>query len=265
MSDAGLKPVHTVSAMDQSGALQNVNIAGEHPLTITLDGHEIVTLMTIGEHPEELVLGYLRNQRLVENFSDIAHIMVDWVHERADVKTVEGKETRDLKQKLAGKIVTSGCGQGTLFSCSMDKLYDVDLQGVRLKQSEIYMLLRIVAKKNQVYRQAGAVHACALCFKTQVLIFFEDVGRHNATDAISGRMWINDITGSDKILYTTGRITSEIVIKGARMGIPVLLSRSGITHMALEIARDLKMTIVGRAKNKRFLVYNGHENIVFDS
>ena len=144
----------------------------------------------------------------------------------------------------------------------MESLYDVEMPNLQIKQSQIYELLKKLAKKNHIYRQAGAVHACALCCETRVLIFIEDVGRHNATDAISGRMWINDISGRDKILYTTGRITSEIVIKGARMGIPAILSRSGVTHMALELARDLKMTIIGRAKNKRFLVYHGYGNVL---
>ncbi len=264
MSNSALNPTNAVEAVDQLGKVVNVNIASEHPLTIKLNDEEIVTLMTIGTNPEELVLGYLHNQRLIENISDIDQIMVDWTKELADVKTKDISKPLDLKTKLSKRIVTTGCGQGTLFSCSLDKLYEIKLSKIKVKQSQIYLLLKSLSKQNGIYKKAGAVHGCALCQKDQSLIFIEDVGRHNATDAISGRMLINGISGEDKILYTTGRLTSEIVIKAALMGISVLLSRSGITHMGLEIAQDLNLTMIARAKNKRFLVYNGHENIEFD-
>ncbi len=264
MSDAGLNPTRTIKVMDHTGKIQEVGVASEHPLTIKVDGQEIVTLMTIGTNPEELALGYLRNQKLMEDLDDIAEVTVDWTHETAEIKTTGQKAPLNIESKLSTRIVTSGCGQGTLFSCSLDKLYELDLPQVKVLQSDVYKLLKGLARKNEIYRQAGSVHACALCQKEVVLIFIEEVGRHNATDAISGRMWINNISGHDKMLYTTGRVTSEIVIKAAQMGIPVLISRSGVTHMALELAQDLKMTIIGRAKQSRFLVYHGHENVVLD-
>jgi FdhD protein len=264
MSDAGLNPARTIEVMNHAGEIKKVGVASEHPLTIKVDGQEIVTLMTIGTNPEELALGYLRNQKLMDDIDDVAEVMVDWTHETAEIKTFGNKAPLDMESKLSTRIVTSGCGQGTLFSCSLDKLYEVVLPRVKVLQSEVYSLLKGLARKNEVYRQAGSVHACALCQKNKVLIFIEEVGRHNATDAISGRMWIRNISGHDKMLYTTGRVTSEIVIKAAQMGIAVLISRSGVTHMALELARDLKMTIIGRAKQSRFLVFHGRENVVLD-
>ena len=264
MSNAGLNPTRTIKVMDHTGELRQVGVASEYPLTIKVDGQEIVTLMTIGTNPEELALGYLRNQKLMTDLDDIAEIMVDWTHETAEVITRGRNAPLDIESKLSTRIVTSGCGQGTLFSCSLDKLYELDLPRVKVFQSDVYNLLKGLARKNEVYRQAGSVHACALCQKEKVLIFIEEVGRHNATDAISGRMWLNSIAGHDKMLYTTGRVTSEIVIKAAQMGIPVLISRSGVTYMALELARDLNMTIIGRAKQSRFLVFHGHDNVVLD-
>ena len=264
MSNAGLNPTSTIKVMDHTGKLREAGVASEYPLTIKVDGQEIVTLMTIGTNPEELALGYLRNQKLITELDDIAEVMVDWTHETADVTTTGKKAPLDIESKLSTRIVTSGCGQGTLFSCSLDKLYELDLPRVNVLQSDVYNLLKGLAKKNEVYRQAGSVHACALCKKDKVMIFIEEVGRHNATDAISGRMWLNGIAGHDKMLYTTGRVTSEIVIKAAQMGIPVLISRSGVTYMALELARDLNMTIIGRAKQTRFLVFHGYDNVILD-
>ncbi|SMC65691.1 FdhD protein [Desulfocicer vacuolatum DSM 3385] len=264
MSNAGINPARTMEVMDHAGEIKEVGVASEYPLTIKVDGREIVTLMTIGTNPEELALGYLRNQKLLENIGDIAEVNVDWTHETAEITTHGHNTPVEIESKLSTRIVTSGCGQGTLFSCSLDKLYEVDLSGVTVLQSHVYSLLKGLARKNEVYRRAGSVHACALCEKDRVLIFIEEVGRHNATDAISGRMWIENITGAGKMLYTTGRVTSEIVIKAAQMDIAVLISKSGITNMALELARDLKMTIIGRAKQSRFLVYHGRENVVLD-
>lgn len=264
MSNAGLNPTRTMEVMNHAGEIREVGVASEYPLTIKVNGQEIVTLMTIGTNPEELALGYLRNQKLMDDIDDIAEVMVDWTHEAVEVKTHGHKAPLDIESKLSTRIVTSGCGQGTLFSCSLDKLYEVDLPRVTVLQSHVYSLLKGLAKRNEVYRRAGSVHACALCEKDNVLIFIEEVGRHNATDAISGRMWLRNISGHGKMLYTTGRVTSEIVIKAAQMGIAVLISKSGITNMALELARDLKMTIIGRAKQSRFLVFHGRENVVLD-
>lgn len=264
MTAAGLVPTHEVEVLDQSGSSQRVRIAGEFPLTLKVDGMEIVTLMTLGMYPEALALGFLRNQRLIENIEDIQTVDVNWERETVNIFTRHGKGIVDWQEKLSKRTVTSGCAQGTVFSCTLDKLYENRLPRTHVHQSVIYNLLKALANHNQVYREAGAVHGCALCMDAQILIFVEDVGRHNAADAISGRMWLDRISGRDKIFYTTGRLTSEIVMKAARMEIPTLLSRSGITHMALELARDLGITMIARAKGNRFLVYNGGENVIFD-
>lgn len=265
MTAAGLAPTQEVSAIDEHGDLRQLSVAGEFPLTLKVDGQEVVTLMTLGTHPEELALGYLRNQRLIENIAEIASVTVDWEHERVDVSTSRGQGIIDWEAKTSKRTVTTGCAQGTVFSCTLDKLYDVRLPAVLIRQSTIYGLLKSISAYNELYKKAGAVHGCALCESTEVLIFVEDVGRHNAADAISGRMWLEGIDGGNKIFYTTGRLTSEIVMKAAHMGIPVLLSRSGITHMGLELAHDLGVVMIARAKGKHFLVYHGHQQVDFDA
>ena len=265
LSNAGLSPTHAVVAKDQFGDQRDVHVAGESPLTLKVDEKEIVTLMTLGTHPELLALGYLRNQRLIENIEDIKSVSIDWEQETALVITNSGKEISNWQEKLAKRTVTTGCGQGTVFSCTLDKLYDQKLPQVQVKQSLLYELLRTITQYNEIYKQAGAVHGCALCKDVEIINFVEDVGRHNAADAISGGMWLENITGEDKIFYTTGRLTSEIVMKVTLMGIPILLSRSGVTHMGLELARDLGVTMIARAKGKAFLVYNGQENIIYDA
>ena len=265
MSRQGLAPTHAVTVTNQFHEQREVQVAGESPLTLKVNGRELVTLMTLGTHPEELALGYLRNQRLLEDISDIASVEVDWERETVDIMTCEGREITDWEEKLSKRTVTSGCGQGTVFSCTLDKLYDVQLPKVALKQSKIYDLLTAITRFNEIYKRAGAVHGCALCHDTEILKFVEDVGRHNAADAISGWMWLEHVTGADKIFYTTGRLTSEMIMKSAHMGIPVLLSRSGVTHMGLELARDLGIVMIARAKGRAFLVYHGTEQIEFDA
>jgi FdhD protein len=265
LSNSGLAPTHAVVAVDQFGEQRDVRVSGESPLTLKVDEREVVTLMTLGTHPELLALGYLRNQRLIEDISDIESVDVDWDKESVQVITRSGNGISNWQEKLSKRTVTTGCGQGTVFSCTLDKLYDKKLAQVQVKQSLIYELLRSINDYNEVYKQAGAVHGCALCLGNEILNFVEDVGRHNAADAISGSMWLEDISGEDKIFYTTGRLTSEIVMKVAHMGIPILLSRSGVTHMGLELAEDLGVTMIARAKGKAFLVYNGSENIIYDS
>lgn len=265
MSAAGLSPTHAVAAVDEFGKTRDVHIAGESPLTLKVDEREVVTLMTLGTHPEELALGYLRNQRLIEEIDEIKSVHVDWNKETVWIETRSGQGVVDWETKLTKRTITTGCGQGTVFSCTLDRLYDLSLPQVRLRQSLIYELLREISDYNEIYKQAGAVHGCALCQNAKILTFVEDVGRHNAADAISGRMWLEGVAGEDKIFYTTGRLTSEIVMKTAHMRIPVLLSRSGITHMGLELAQDLGVTMIARAKGKHFLVYNGAQNILFDA
>ncbi len=265
MTDAGLDPAHEVEATDEFGEKRQVQIPGELPLTIKVDGMEVVTLMTLGTQPEALTLGYIRNQKLIEDISEIKSVQVDWDREVVEVETRQGTGISDWQEKMKRRIITSGCGQGTIFSCTVDKLYEVNLAKPSLLQSDIYELISNVGKLNDVYRAAGAVHGCGLCSATESLMHTEDVGRHNAADAISGRMWLQDIPGDDKIFYTTGRLTSEIVMKTAFMGIPTLLSRSGVTQMGLELARELGMTMIARAKGRHFLVYHGTDNITFDA
>lgn len=265
LSNSGLTPTHAVVAVDQFGEQRDVRVSGESPLTLKVDDREVVTLMTLGTHPELLALGYLRNQRLIDDIADIKSVDVDWDKESVQVTTRGGHGISNWQEKLSKRTVTTGCGQGTVFSCTLDKLYDKKLPQVQIKQSLIYKLLRSINDYNEIYKQAGAVHGCALCQGTEILNFVEDVGRHNAADAISGSMWLEDISGDDKIFYTTGRLTSEIVMKVTHMGIPILLSRSGVTHMGLELARDLGVTMIARAKGKAFLVYNGSEHIIYDN
>ncbi|MDG0996857.1 MAG: formate dehydrogenase accessory sulfurtransferase FdhD [Gammaproteobacteria bacterium] len=264
LSQAGLTPTHAVSATDQYGEPRAVRVAGESPLTLKVDDREVVTLMTLGTHPELLALGYLRNQRLLDNLDEIKSITVDWQREVADVCTNSGGGISNWQEKLANRTVTTGCGQGTVFSCTLDKLYAERLAQKPIKQSLIYALLANISKHNEIYKQAGGVHGCALCEGDKILNFVEDVGRHNAADAISGAMWMEGTHGANKIFYTTGRLTSEMVMKVALMGIPVLLSRSGVTQMGLDLARDLGVSMIARAKGKAFLIYNGVENMVFD-
>ena len=265
MTQAGLAPTYPVSATDELGQQRDLRIAGELPLTLKVDRREVVTLMTLGTHPEELALGYVRNQRLIERIEDISAVAVDWDRGVVDITTTHGNGIVDWEQKLSKRTVTTGCGQGTVFSCTLDKLYDLHLPRVQIRQSQIYGLLRTLASENEIYRSAGAVHGCALCEGTRVHVFIEDVGRHNAADAIAGRMWLDRLTGADKIFYTTGRLTSEIVMKAANMGIPVLLSRSGITHMGLELAQELGIIMIARAKGEHFLVYHGASDVVLDA
>ncbi|ROR32326.1 formate dehydrogenase accessory sulfurtransferase FdhD [Inmirania thermothiophila] len=261
MTRAGLAPTHTVTAVDETGARREVRIAGERPLTLYVDKREIVTLMTLGAHPEALVLGYLRNQGFVEDLEEIVAVQVDWDVEAAVVVTRGG--TRGWDERLARRTVTTGCGQGTVFGDLLARLRPVP--EVTVRQSRIYALLERLAGHNEVYRSAGAVHGCALCRDDEILLFIEDVGRHNAVDAIAGHMWLEGIGGADKVFYTTGRLTSEMVIKVAQMGIPVLLSRSGITQMGLELARRTGVTLIGRAKGRHFLVYHGAERVILDA
>jgi FdhD protein len=262
MTRAGLAPTHAVTALDEYGEPREVHVAGEMPLTLYVDGREIVTLMTLGTHPEALVLGYLRTQRFVESVDEVRSVEVSWPTESARVTTWHGVEGWD--EKLRRRTVTTGCGQGTVFSCTLDRLYTLRLPDTTVWQSGLYGLLASLAHANDVYRRAGAVHGCALCRGTEVLLFVEDVGRHNAADAVAGCMWLDRTPGDDKVFYTTGRLTSEIVMKVALMGVPVLVSRSGVTHMGLELARELGMTMIARAKGRHFLVYNGAERVVFD-
>lgn len=263
LTDAGLKATANVSARNEYGEAVDGAIAVERALTIYLDKKEIVTLMTLGNHPELLILGWLRNQRLIDDIEAIRAIQVDWETESVAVVTRDGIE--NLDGKLERKTVTTGCGQGTVFGDLMGDIDKISMTAPRLRQSSIYALLKQLSEYNEIYKNAGAVHGCALCSEAGgIELFIEDVGRHNAVDAIAGHMWLHDQGGHDKLFYTTGRLTSEMVIKVALMQIPVLLSRSGITAMGLEIAQKVGVTLIARAKGRHFLVYHGGETIDFD-
>ena len=264
MTNAGLEATASVTSYNEYNQAIEGSIAVERALTIYLDKREVVTLMTLGNHPELLILGWLRNQRMVEDIEAIKAIQVDWETDSVAITTHAG--VKDLEEKLSHKTVTTGCGQGTMFGGLMDEIDKVSLQQPALKQSSLYELLQTLNEYNEVYKNAGAVHGCALCSENLgIEQFIEDVGRHNAVDAIAGYMWLNDIQGEGKLFYTTGRLTSEMVIKVALMGIPVLLSRSGITRMGLDIAQKVGVTLIARAKGRHFLVYHGREFIEFDA
>ena len=264
MKNDSLPSTHDVVVTDQNNKKRKAAIPGESPLTIKVDGREIVTVMTMGTYPRELVLGFIRNQGLIKEIGDVESVNINWDTETANIQIKTGKGLNGIRESLSKRTITSGCGGGTLFAQNMDELYELKLPVLKIRQSTIYALLMKLKDYNSIYRQAGSVHGCGLCSADEVLFFYEDVGRHNAADTIAGRMWIDGITGGDKILYTTGRLTSEIVIKAAMMGIPALLSRSGVTKMGLELAQDLSLTLIARARAKKFFVYNADENVIFD-
>ncbi|MCH9698043.1 MAG: formate dehydrogenase accessory sulfurtransferase FdhD [Gammaproteobacteria bacterium] len=263
ISDAGLSSTTPVNAINELGEQQPVALVGERPLTIYLDKYEIVTLMTIGTHPELLTIGYLINQGLLDSLEQVRIVQVDW--ETESVAVVTNTPDADRRSLLEKRTITTGCGQGTVFGSMMDKIRSIQVQQQQFKQSDCYTLLRNIREYNQVYKEAGAVHGCALCQNGEILMFVEDVGRHNAVDAIAGYMLLEIIDGSDKVFYTTGRLTSEMVIKVSQMQIPLLLSRSGATQMGLDVARQAGVTLISRAKGKAFQVLNGSENIEFDA
>jgi len=262
MTDAGLSVSTTVTGVDETGATRELQLVGERALTIYVDKQEIVTLMTIGSHPEILTLGYLKNQGFFESLDEISVVQVDWETESVAVVTKE--ETSDFTEQMSRRTVTTGCGQGTVFGRLMDKLQNIHVPQNSIQQSTLYALLDSVKAHNEVYKKAGAVHGCALYTADKLDLFVEDVGRHNAVDAIAGYMWLNNISSENKIFYTTGRLTSEMVIKVAQMGISTLLSRSGATQMGLDMAKMSGVTLISRSRGKHFMVLNGAENIEFD-
>ena len=264
LSTAARPSTFEVATKDEHGADGTAFVAGEHPLTIYVDKREILTLMTLGAAPEALVIGYLRNQRLVDSIDELIAVQVDWEVNAASVYTKNGLV--DLDEKMAHRTKTTGCGSGTVFGDLMADIDDIHLSAdAKLTQSTLYALSELVRKHETIYKQAGAVHGCALFSATPELLYFvEDVGRHNAVDAIAGMMWLDGIDGGDKIFYTTGRLTSEMVIKAAQMSVPFLVSRSGLTQMGYEIAKQVGMTMIGRAVNKHFLLFNDPGRFVFD-
>jgi len=258
LTNAARPATFEVEAYNERGEMVPTSIAGEHPLTLYVDKREIVTLMTLGHAPEALVIGYLRNQRLVASLEEIRAVQVDWETGSVAVTTTTGKEL-----ELGKRTVTSGCGQGTVFGDLMEEIDHVRLRDdVSLTDENLFILLDRVRRHETIYKQAGAVHGCALAdTQGEILMFVEDVGRHNAVDAIAGYMWLDAIDGTDKVFYTTGRLTSEMVIKCAQMRIPFLVSRSGLTQMGHEIASKVGMTMLGRASGKHYLAFTGRERL----
>jgi len=258
LTQAAVPLIEEVEVVDEQARVRPAFLPGERPLTVYLDKRELVTLMTLGGAPEHLVLGYLRNQRLVESLDDIAAVQVDWETDSAAVTTRSGVDR--IEERTARRVVTTGCGQGTVFGSLLDEIDGIRLSGeATMDQDTLYGIVDTIRLQQSVYKQAGSVHGCALFRGRELLMFIEDVGRHNAVDAIAGRMWLEDMTGSDKIFYTTGRLTSEMVIKGAQMGIPFLLSRSGVTQMGYQMAKRVNMTLFARCTGRHFLIYTGRE------
>ena len=261
LSNAARPATFEVEAYNERGEMVPTSVAGEHPLTIYVDKREVVTLMTLGHAPEALVIGYLRNQRLVDSVADLRAVQVDWETDSAAVVTAK---KINIGKKTQKRTVTTGCGQGTVFGDLMEEIDGIRLRDdVRLTDEHLFNLIEKVRRHETIYKQAGAVHGCALAsLEGEILMFVEDVGRHNAVDAIAGFMWLDAIDGSDKVFYTTGRLTSEMVIKCAQMRIPFLVSRSGLTHMGHEIARKVGITMLGRASGRHYLAFTGRERLL---
>lgn len=260
LTRAGVPLTREITILDEFGQRRAIHIPAERPLTVFVDKRELVTLMTLGAMPELLVLGYLRNQRLIDSAAQIASITVDWDVHAAAVKTRAG--IADIEARTARRVVTTGCGQGTVFGDLMEQLQVLrlpDAQSARIRQRTLHAMLEVMRQQNSIHRQAGSVHGCALFRGAELLMFVEDVGRHNAIDTIAGWMAMHDVTGGDKLFYTTGRLTSEMVMKSAQMGVPIIVSRNGVTAMGHELASQLGMTLFGRASNRHFLCYTGFE------
>nr|WP_299379439.1 formate dehydrogenase accessory sulfurtransferase FdhD [uncultured Halomonas sp.] len=269
VSQARLPTTVEISVIDEYGETRQQAIAAERALTVYLNRREIVTLMTLGAEPEALVIGYLRNQGLIARREDLQAVQVDWEVEAAAIVTRHQPE--DLDVRLAQRTVTTGCGQGTVFGRLLDAASLNPLPETRLAQSVLYRLLDNLGAYNETYRNAGAVHGCALCRQDQVLDFVEDVGRHNAVDTLAGRQWLYadeasmaDAGGAD-VFYTTGRLTSEMVLKVAQMGISVLVSRSGVTQKGVELAQRFGVLLIARAKGKHFQAIYTAERLILDS
>lgn len=262
LSDARVPLTRAVNVCNEYGERQEVHIPAERPLTLYLDKREVVTLMTVGAAPELLALGYLRNQRLVRNIGDIASVQVDWDVDACSITSRRG--FADLEQRAeTPRVVTTGCGQGTVYANLMDELHGVELDAAtRISQSELYALLDAMRTHDSIYKTAGSVHGCALFEGERLLMFTEDVGRHNAVDAIAGWMWLHGVGGEGKVFYTTGRLTSEMVIKCALMGVAILVSRSGVTQMGYDIAERLGIALFARCTNRHFLQYTAQRRFI---
>jgi FdhD protein len=250
-----------VTGIDQTGATVETSVTVERPLTLYLNGQEIVTMMTIGDYPEYLALGYLLNQNMLRRDDVVTAVDYDEEIETVVVRTARGT---DYEEKLKKKTLTSGCAQGTAFGDLMERFESVSLPAAELRTSWLYRLTHAINTMPSLYLEAGAIHGCVLCERDRPLVYMEDVGRHNAVDKIAGYMFRHGIEPGDKIFYTTGRLTSEMVIKTVQMGIPILVSRSGFTAWGVDLARQAGLTLVGRARGRRFIALSGEGRIVFD-
>jgi FdhD protein len=262
MSQSTVSLTQEVQACDERGRQVQIFIPAERALTVYLDKRELVTLMTMGGNPELLVLGYLRNQRLIDEITDIASLQVDWEVGAAAVTTHDGNDR--IEGRTTQRVVTTGCGQGSVFADLMESLDELKLPAdARIRQSAVIKLVDCIRTHPSIYKKAGSVHACALFTpEGELLHFVEDVGRHNAVDAIAGKMWLEGMQGGDKVFYTTGRLTSEMVIKGAQMGIPILLSRSGTTEMGHTLAQQLGLSLFSRCSGQHFLLLTHPQRLV---
>jgi FdhD protein len=257
-----------IEVLNEHGVREVVSIPAERALTVYVDNREIVTLMTLGAYPELLVLGYLRNQRLVNHVGEVDSINVDWDAGEdgagaAAVKTRDG--IADIQARTQKRVVTTGCGQGSVFGDLMEEIDTLTLPDARITQARLYGVLNGIRLQESTYKSAGSVHGCALFSGETMQVFVEDVGRHNAIDTIAGWMWMHGVASdAASIFYTTGRLTSEMVMKSAQMGVPVVVSRSGITQMGYDLAQRLQLCTIGRATNKHFLCYTAHERLLLD-
>jgi len=270
MDEFSIKPdptdprlVRRVSGIDHTGAMTEISVPMERPLTLFLNGQEIVTMMTIGDFPDYLAVGYLLNQNML--FADDAIRAIDY-EEDIDTVVVRTKRRTNYEAKLRKKTLTSGCAQGTVFGDMMDKLEGVELdRDAIVRTSWLYALSRKINAQPSIYLEAGAIHGCVLCHEDTPLVYMEDVGRHNAVDKIAGYMFLERMPPQGKMFYTTGRLTSEMVIKCVQMRIPILISRSGFTASGVELAGQTGLTLIGRARGNRFVIVAGAERVVHDA
>ncbi len=251
-----------VSGIDHNGNPVDIKVVNERALTLFLNSQEVVTMMTIGDHPDLLALGYLLNQNMLSSDDIISGIDYD---DDLEVIVVRTEHETDFEEKMQKKVRTSGCAQGTVFGDIMESFEGTELSSTaRLKTSWLYQLTKKINTAPSLYLEAGAIHGCVLCEEDRPLVYMEDVGRHNAVDKIAGWMFKNKVSAENKIFYTTGRLTSEMVIKTVMMGIPILISRSGFTASGVELAKQAGLTLIGRARGKRFIALAGEDRIDFD-
>lgn len=271
LTQAQLALTRQVSVYNEHGEAVELAIPAERALVVYLDKRELVTLMTLGSSPELLVLGFLLNQRLIDSVEHIESVTVDWSVGEGElgepgVAAVKTRtDTGVCVRRSAQRVVTTGCGQGSVFGDMMAHVDGLALASTRITQAQLYAIVGSIRQQTSTYKVSGSVHGCALFEGEQLLMFVEDVGRHNAVDAIAGWMAMNNVSAEDKVFYTTGRLTSEMVIKAAQMGIAVLISRSGITQMGIEVARQLGVCAIGRALHQRFICYSAPERMVWQA